>query len=280
MGPAIVSVLFVIVFAKIYVAFRTPGSIASGASSSGAPENLDSALRFARILMNVGLFWFFLQAWGEKAGYLRNPHSSDEIDLPFEFAGTMLAFWMARALTTPFGDRLEKFRSTLWVDFVASGVVGLLYTLIVGPLTEGVASSIAHGLSPVVPHNLDIHEYTSAQRHLRPIELLLLAGAMWWGLNASSTKANLMQLSTVVDEPEIDPRWDMLTTIGKPLAVTTAYLVVVLTTLSILEPEGLGWTLATAIGGMAAGTAALLLVKSADQRFSAIFGSNSETSGN
>jgi hypothetical protein len=72
----------------------------------------------------------------------------------------------------------------------------------------------------------------------------------------------------------------MLTTTGKPLAVTTAYLVVVLTTLSILEPEGLGWTLAMAIGGMAAGTAALLLVNRADQRFSAIFGSNGEIPGN
>jgi len=281
MGPAIVSVLFVIVFAKIYAAFRTPGSMTSEALSSGAaPESLDSALRFARILMNVGLFWFFLQAWGEKAGYLRNPHSSDEIDLPFEFAGTILGFWMARVLTAPFGDQLEKFRSTLRVDFVASGVVGLLYTLIVGPLTEGVASSIAHSLSPVVPHYLDIHEYTSAQRHLRPIELLLLAGAMWWGLNASSREANLTQLSTIVHEPERDPRWDMLITTGKPLAVTTAYLVVVLTMLSILEPEGLGWTLAMAIGGMAAGTAALLLVKRADQRFSAIFGSNGEIPGN
>jgi hypothetical protein len=36
-----------------------------------------------------------------KAGYLHNPHSNDEIDLPFEFAGTMLGFWMARVLTKP-----------------------------------------------------------------------------------------------------------------------------------------------------------------------------------
>ena len=55
--------------------------------------------------MNVGLFWFFIQAWAEKAGYLRNPHSNDEIDLPFEFAGTMLGFWMARVLTRPFDFR-------------------------------------------------------------------------------------------------------------------------------------------------------------------------------
>jgi len=60
--------------------------------------------------MNVGLFWFFTQAWAEKAGYLRNPHSNDEIDLPVEFAGTMLGFWMARVLTKPFDQRSEKFR--------------------------------------------------------------------------------------------------------------------------------------------------------------------------
>src|SRR5207237_2151168 len=102
----------------------------------------------------------FIQAWAEKAGYLRNPHSNDEIDLPFEFAGTMLGFWMARVLTKPFDQRFEKFRSTFFIDFLSSGVIGLLYTLIVGPLTEAVASSVAHALHPVVPHSLDIHEYT------------------------------------------------------------------------------------------------------------------------
>jgi hypothetical protein len=55
--------------------------------------------------MNVGLFWFFWQSWAEKAGCLSNPHSSDEIDLPFEFGGTMLGFWMARVLTKPFACR-------------------------------------------------------------------------------------------------------------------------------------------------------------------------------
>src|SRR5437763_1020793 len=83
---------------------------------------------------NVSLFWFFIQAWAEKAVYLRNPHSNDEIDLPFEFAGTMLGFWMARVLTRPFDQRSEKFRSTFFIDFLSSGVIGLLYTLIVSPL--------------------------------------------------------------------------------------------------------------------------------------------------
>ena len=84
---------------------------------------------------------------------------------------------MARVLTKPFDQRTEKFRSTLFVDFLSSGVIGLLYTLIVGPLIEDVARAIGHALYPVVPHSLDVHEYTPFQRHMRPLELLLLAGA-------------------------------------------------------------------------------------------------------
>src|SRR5207253_1447246 len=112
MGPAIVSVLFSLVFFKIYWAFSDQAAIKLSDSTSDASTNLDHALRFARILMNVGLFWFFIQSWAEKAGYLSNPHSSDEIDLPFEFAGTILGFWMARVLTTPLDQRSEKFHST------------------------------------------------------------------------------------------------------------------------------------------------------------------------
>ena len=63
--------------------------------------------------MNVGLFWFFIQAWAEKAGYLSNPFSDDEIDLPVEFASTVLGFWMVRLLSKPLDERSEKFRSTL-----------------------------------------------------------------------------------------------------------------------------------------------------------------------
>jgi hypothetical protein len=196
MGPAIVSVLFTLVFAKIYWASQNEGVMSLTASASEASTDVDHALRFARILMNVGLFWFFTQAWAEKAGYLSNPHSSDEIDLPFEFAGTMLGFWMARVLTKPFDGRSEKFRSTFLVDFVASGVIGLLYTLVVGPLTEGVASWVAHALYPVVPGSLDVHEYTPLQRHMRPFELLLLAGAMWWGLNRFCKDEEMIRLSS------------------------------------------------------------------------------------
>jgi hypothetical protein len=177
MGPAIVSVLFFVVFVKIYRAFQNQDPLSLSAPVSNVSTDLDQALRFARILMNVGLFWFFSQAWAEKAGYLSNPHSSDEIDLPFEFAGTMLGFWMARVLTKPFDQRSEKFSSTFLIDFLSSGVIGLLYTLIVSPLTEGVTSVVGHALYPAMPGSLNVHEYTPLQRHMRPLELLLLAGA-------------------------------------------------------------------------------------------------------
>ena len=127
----------------------------------------------------------------------------------------MLGFWMARVLTKAFDERSEKFRSTLLIDFLSSGVIGLLYTLIVGPLTEGVASSVAHALTPVVPHSLDIHEYTPFQRHMRPFELLSLAGAMWWGLNRSSASEHLARLSSTDEETELTSKWDTQITNGK-----------------------------------------------------------------
>lgn len=84
MGPAIISVLFSLVFFKIYGACGDRGSVSLSGSTTDESAVPDATLRFARTLMNVGLFWFFIQAWAEKAGYLRNPHSNDEIDLPFE----------------------------------------------------------------------------------------------------------------------------------------------------------------------------------------------------
>jgi len=277
MGPAIVSVLFSLVFVKIYGAFRGQGPISLSAATPDASADLEAALRFARILMNVGLFWFFIQAWAEKAGYIRNPHSSDEIDLPFEFAGTILGFWMARVLTKPFDERAEKFRSTFFIDFLSSGVIGLLYTLIVGPLTETVANSVAHTLYRVVPESLNIHEYTPLQQHMRPFELLLLAGAMWWGLNASSKEEQIARLNGTYEEPEADSKWNVLMTMVKVLGVTTGYLLITVTMLSILEPEGLGWTLAIAAAGMGAGTAALLLVRRAGQQaLTTVFLNNNE----
>src|SRR5262249_13788468 len=118
MGPAVVSVLFSLVFVKIYGAVRNPAPITLSASIPDSSD-LDHALRFARIVMNVGLFWFFIQAWAEKAGYLSNPHSNDEIDLPIEFGGSMLGFWMVRALTKPFDKTPNQFRSTLLVHFLS-----------------------------------------------------------------------------------------------------------------------------------------------------------------
>jgi hypothetical protein len=279
MGPAIISVFFSLVFVKICGAFRNQGTISLSGSTLNVSTDLDHALRFARIFMNVGLFWFFIQAWAEKAGYLRNPHSNDEIDLPFEFAGTMLGFWMARVLTRPFDQRPEKFRSTLLIDFLASGVIGLLYTLIVGRLTEGVASNVAHGLYPVVPGSLESHEYTPWQQHMRPFELLLLAGAMWWGLNRVSKHEEMTRLSATYQESAGESKWDVVITMAQALGVTTAYLLIVATMLSFLEPQGLGWTLATAGAGIGIGTAALMLARRAGRKgLTTVFGRNDDTS--
>ena len=280
MGPAIVSVLFSIVFVKIYWASEKQGHPSLGAQPLDSSSELDDVLRFARILMNIGLFWFFSQAWAEKTGYLRNPYSNDEVDLPFEFAGTMLGFWMARVLTKPFDERSERFRSSVFIDLVSSGIFGLLYTLIVGPLTEGIASTIAHALEPAVPASLNLHEYTSFQRHMRPFELLLLAGAMWWGLNWSTTEERFTRLSGSHEEVEAESKWAGLITMAKVLAIMTGYLVVIATMLSILEPEGLGWTMATAGIGMAVGSAVLLLMKRVRaQIFTSVFSSDDDGIG-
>jgi hypothetical protein len=263
LGPAIVSVLFPLAIVRIYKALSDQGPINLGAPPLDVSTDLDQALRFARILMNVGLFWFFWQSWAEKAGYLSNPHSNDEIDLPFEFGGTMLGFWMARVLTKPFDRRTEKFSSTFLIDFLSSGVIGLLYTLIVGPLMEGVARAVGHALYPVVPHALEAHEYTPFQRHMRPIELLSLAGATCWGLNRSSKSEEMTRLSGTYEGAEVDSKWNVPKTMTTVLGVMIGYLVILGMMFSLLEPQGLGWTLATAGTSLAGGTAAFLLVERA-----------------
>jgi hypothetical protein len=275
LGPAIVSVLFPFAIVRIYRAFSDQGPISLGAPTLDVSMDLDQALRFARILMNVGLFWFFWQSWAEKAGYLSNPHSNDEIDLPFEFGGTMLGFWTARVLTKPFDQRSEKFRSTFVIDFLSSGVIGLLYSLIVGPLMEGVARVVGHALYPVVPHSLDVDEFTPFQRHMRPLELLLLAGAAWWSLNRSSKPEEMTQLSGTYEAQEAGSKWNVPKTLIKVLGVMTGYLFILAMMFSLLEPQGLGWTLATAGTGLAAGTAAFLLVKRAGRLgFTRLLGKN------
>jgi hypothetical protein len=171
----------------------------------------------------------------------------------------MLGFWIARILTKPFEPQSEKFRSTFLIDFLSSGVIGLLYTIVVSPLMEGVASAVAHALYPVVPHSLDVHEYTPFQRHMRPLELLLLAGVSWWSLNRSSAHEEITRLTGNYDGSEADPKWNVLKTITLASGVLIGYLVMLTIMFSLLEPQGLRWTLATAATGLAAGTAAFLV---------------------
>jgi hypothetical protein len=110
---------------------------------------------------------------------------------------------------------------------------------------------------------------------MRPLELLLLAGAMWFALNSVGKPDDMTQLSGTYEEPETASRWDVLANMATVFGVTIGYLLIVAIMLSVLEPQGLAWTLATAAAGMAAGTAALLLVKRAAQHgFTTVLGRN------
>ena len=52
----------------------------------------------------------------------------------------MPGFWTARVLTKPFGRRSEKFRSTFFIDFLSSGVIGLFRMSEVVSPPEGTAA--------------------------------------------------------------------------------------------------------------------------------------------
>lgn len=253
MGPAIVSVLYPLVFCKIHGAFQNRNTIGLITQTPVESTGSGNALRFARILMYTGLFWFFIRAWAEKAGYLSNPHSKDEIDLPFEFAGTMAGFWMARVLTGPFSRQPGKFRSTFLADFVSSGVIGLLYTLITGLFTESVAGTVARVLYPGVPGCSGIHESTVIQQRVRPLELLLLAAASWWILNRVSRHEEMTRLGNVCREPEAGTKWSVPVTVIKAAGVMAGYLLLLAAMLSLCEPPGSGWTLPALAAGTGAG---------------------------
>ncbi len=273
LGPAIVSALFSLTFLSIYSAFINQGGTLS--LSKPTPDDssaLDQKLRFARILMNVGLFWFFIQAWAEKAGYFSNPFSRDEIDLPFEFAGTMVGFWMARVLTRPFGQRTERFRSTLLIDFLSSGVIGLLYTLIVGPWMQDLSGSVGHALFLDVPDSLEAREYTLFQQHMRPVELLLLAAGTWWILNRVYQREEMTRLGDAPEEAQAESKWHALKNAAIIVGGMIACLLILTLMFSLLKPQGLGWTLTTMGAGIVAAVGAFVFVtRPSQQGFSTLF---------
>src|SRR6202041_1763176 len=140
-------------------------------------------------------------------------------------------------------------------------VIGLLYTLIVGPLVEGVASAVGHSLYPVVPQSLDTHVVTPFQRHIRPFELLLIAFATWWSLNRSSRPDEITHLAGAYGESDSEAKWAAPKTMVVMLGAVTAYLAILVIMFALLEPQGFAWTFVTASSGLAAGTAVFLLVK-------------------
>ncbi len=140
-----------------------------------------------------------------------------------------------------------------------------MYTLIVSPLTESVASAVGHALYPAaaVPSALDVHQYTPFQRHMRPLELLLLGGVTWWSLNRSNKPEEMMRLNSSHAELKTDSQWDVLKAVAPAVGVAAGYLLILAISLSLLKPQGLAWTLSTVGAGMAAGTLAFFLAKRA-----------------
>ena len=266
-GPAIVSVIYSVVFLSIYSAYeRRDEAITLKIRDPEDSTGLDVKLRSARIVMYVGLSWFFLQAWGEKAGYFANPHSRDAIDLPFEFAGIVLGFWMARVLTRPFQPLPEKFSSNLLNDLVASGVIGLAYTLIVGPLNQSVSRSVAHALYRDVPESLEVSPYTTMEQHMRPLELLVLAAVTWWVCNRLVGRAATEGLDGVAAAPEAPRIPRVAIPVAVVAGVTAVYLCLLGAIFSVLEPEGLDVTLALVGAGLGAGTAVIFVVRRMSRR--------------
>jgi hypothetical protein len=280
-GPAIVSVIYPVVFLSLWSTWQRQRDTAHlGLRSENEPTGLDDKLQAARIVMYVGLFWFFLQAWGEKAGYLSNPHSNDAIDLPFEFAGTALGFWMARVLTRPLDRPPETFRSTLVTDLVASGVIGLAYTLIVGPVMEGVSRSVAHALFSEVPESLEVSGYTPFEQHMRPLELLLLAAMTWWACNSFVSRDSAERADEGPDS--LGPRTGLqvAVAVAKGSVVTAIYLSILGAMFSILQPQGTAVALTLLGLGLGCGAAVILFVRRFDrQNLTTLFGRNDAQSG-
>jgi len=260
MGPAIVSVLYPLVFLRIYGAVTNP-TLSIGMSSTKSSSDLEQALRFARIIMNVGLFWLFSSGWAEKADYIRNPHSRDQHDFSPEFGGTMLAFWMVRTLTMSFEKRTENFRSTLKIDLISTLIIGAIYTLVISNLTENIASAFAHSVSTDIPSSLKLSEYTKFQQHLRPLELLVLAGLMWLSLNKTMRYETLTLLSSTETEPKAVSKWRGPLMIALTFGVVAACLSVWAVIISLLQQFGIDEPLWIAVAGVTAGIAGFLLAR-------------------
>lgn len=191
----------------------------------------------------------------------------------------MAGFWMARVLTRPFTPQAEKFRSTFLIDFVSSGVIGLLYTLIVGPLTDSVAGTVGRALYRVAPGSLKINEYTVFQQHLRPLELMLLAAATWWILNRLSQHEQMTQLGGVYEEPDARSNWFVLITVTQAVGLTAVYLLILAGMFSLMESLGFDWTLPALAVGTVVGIVVFVRAQRAGrQGFTTLFRQNDDAS--
>src|SRR5262249_53315779 len=136
-------------------------------------------------------------------------------------------------------------------------------------------SASGHALYAVVPASLDRHEYTPFQQRIRPFELLLLAGAIWWSLNRASHRDESGGITTCSTGSDVYFNLEGLMRFAKTFGVGTVCLLIAVTMLSVLEPEGLGGTLAMAGTGLGIGATTYLLLRSAErQRLTTILGEN------
>jgi hypothetical protein len=210
----------------------------TGTLTNGA--ELEQALRFARIIMYVALFWFFSQALSEEAGLFRNPHLPDVIDMVAEIFGTALGFWMARFLTRPFDNRPENFWSTLQADLIATGPVGFGYTLVVGALTEGIERNIGYALFPKVAPMFDNQGITPLQLKMRPVELIVLAFIVCWAFNRTVTReVEEGAGSTTASEIDFDAK--VISTVIKGLTVAVICLTFWGSFVALFRVNGIDW---------------------------------------
>jgi small-conductance mechanosensitive channel len=114
---------------------------------------------------------------------------------------------------------------------------------------------------------------------------------MWWGLNRSSKDTELTLLSRShetstaseeiaeesesIEVPAQAGMWSEFITMARALLVTAGYLLILTTMLSLLQPDGLGWTVTAIAAALGAGTAALFLIKRATLKgVTTVFGSS------
>lgn len=95
-----------------------------------------------------------------------------------------------------------------------------------------------------------------------------------------SRHEGMIALSSGYEEAEHESKWGLLVTLALPMAVVSGYLLVLAAMLSVLEPQGVGWTMATLGIGSGVGTVVLVLLKrGAERETISVLGGEDDSSG-